>query len=313
MRQESDLQGLAVFAKVVDARSFSGAARAFGTTTSAVSKRVAKLEERLRVRLLSRTTRRIALTEAGAELYAHAVRIVAEVAEAEDAVAKLGGNVRGTLRVSAPVIFGERHVAALVPSLLAAHPDLRIEMSVTDRYVNLAEEGFDCAVRIGALGDSSLVAVRIGEVESAVCASPAYLAARGTPKAPHDLAAHECLRFSLISAAREWRFRGPDMRELSVPVTGRLTMNSGGALLTAAIAGAGVSRLPMFLVEEALARGDLVEVLAAFKTKPSPIHIMYASTPHVPPKLRVFVDGLRRSCTVGAPARAPERTKRRRS
>jgi DNA-binding transcriptional LysR family regulator len=303
MRQQSDLQELAVFAKVVETKSFSAAARSFDTTTSAVSKRIARLEERLRVRLLSRTTRRVALTEPGATLYAHALRILADVAEAEDAVSRLGGSVRGTLRFSAPSIFGERHVAPLLPRLLAAHPDLRIDMSLTDRFVNLAEEAHDCAVRIGALEDSTLVGVRIGEIASAVCASPSYLASRGTPRTPHDLAAHECIRFSLISMAREWRFVGEDKRETSVPVTGRLVLNSGAAIATAAIAGAGMARLPLFLVEDALARGELVEVLREWKTKPAPLQIVYASTPTVSPKLRAFIDLMRSSCTVGKPKR----------
>ncbi|HVJ91199.1 MAG TPA: LysR family transcriptional regulator, partial [Labilithrix sp.] len=136
MRQQSDLQELAVFSKVVETKSFSAAARSFDTTTSAVSKRIARLEQRLGVRLLSRTTRRVSLTEAGASLYAHALRILADVAEAEDAVARLGGSIRGTLRISAPTILGEREVASLIPQLLAAHPDLRVEMSLTDRFVN---------------------------------------------------------------------------------------------------------------------------------------------------------------------------------
>jgi DNA-binding transcriptional LysR family regulator len=299
VRQQSDLQELAVFSKVVETKSFSAAARSFDTTTSAVSKRIARLEQRLGVRLLSRTTRRVSLTEAGASLYAHALRILADVAEAEDAVARLGGSIRGTLRISAPTILGEREVASLIPQLLAAHPDLRVEMSLTDRFVNLAEEALDCAVRVGALGDSSLVGVRIGEVGSAVCAAPSYLASRGTPRVPHDLAMHECIRFSLISMAREWRFRGEDKRELSVPVTGRLVLNSGAAIATACVAGAGVARLPLFLVEDALARGELVEVLRDWKTKPSPVHVVYASTPQVTPKLRAFIDLMRSSFSVG--------------
>jgi len=294
VRQQSDLQEFAVFSKVVETKSFSSAARSFDTTTSAVSKRISKLEERLGVRLLSRTTRRVSLTEAGTALYAHAVRILAEVAEAEDAVAKFGGGVRGTLRISAPTIFGERHVTPLIPRLLAKYPDLRVEMSLSDRFVNLTEEGIDCAVRIGALGDSSLVAVKIGEVGSAIVASPAYLAKRGTPKTPHDLVGHECIRFSLVSMAREWRFlNNNNGKESSVPVTGRLVLNSGYAITTAAIAGGGVGHLPLFLVEDALKSGELVELLSDFRTKPSPLHVLYAKTPQLSPKLKAFVDLMR--------------------
>lgn len=307
MRQQSDLQELAVFSKVVERQSFSAAARAFDTTTSAVSKRVAGLEQRLGVRLLSRTTRRVALTEAGTTFYSHALKILADVAEAEDAVARLGGNVRGTLRVSGPVIFGEQYIAPIVPTLLEAHPELRVELSLTDRYVNLAEENVDCAVRIGALGDSSLVAVKIGEVESVVSASPAYFRARPAPKTPQDLAAHDCLRFSLVSTAREWRFRGRDGKDFSVPVSARFTVNNGAAMAAAIAAGGGIARLPRFLVEEHLAKGELVEVLADWRTPPSPVHIVHASAAQVAPKLRVFIDAMRGACTASHPPKRPRK------
>ena len=277
MRKQSDLQGLAVFSKVVETKSFSAAARSFDTTTSAVSKRIAGLEQHLGVQLLSRTTRRVSLTEAGTTFYAHALRILADLAEAEDAVARLGGGVRGTLRVSGPVIFGERHIASVLPRLLTRHPDLRVDLSLTDRFVNLAEEGVDCAVRIGSLADSSLIGSRIGEVETAVCASPAYLSERGTPKTPHDLATHDCMRFSLVPMAREWRFGGPDGADFTVPVSGRLVMNNGAAMACALVAGAGIARLPRFLVEDAIARGELVEILHDWRTKPSPVHVVHAS------------------------------------
>ena len=314
MKYKSDLQEFAVFSKVVETKSFSAAARSFDTTTSAVSKRIAKLEQRLGVRLLSRTTRRVSLTEAGAALYAHALRILADVAEAEDAVARLGGSIRGTLRVSAPTI-GERHVASLLPRLLAAHPDLRVEMSLTDCFVNLAEEGLDCAVRIGALGDSALVGVRIGDVESAVCASPSYLAARGTPRTtnpPPDARVHP---LPPISMAREWRFRGEDMRELSVPVTGRLLLNSGAAIATASIAGAGVARLPLFLVEDALAGGGTSSsrCLRDWRRRSHPrLHVVYASTPSRDSEaIRAFIKLMRSSCTVGREVQADTLKRRR--
>jgi DNA-binding transcriptional LysR family regulator len=293
VRQQSDLQELALFSKVAETKSFSAAARSFDTSTSAISKRVKSLERRLGVRLFERTTRRVALTDAGSTLYTHTLRILAHVAEAEDAVAEVGGSVRGTLRISAPAIYGERHVATRIPRLLAEHPDLRVELSLGDRFVNLAEEGFDCAVRIGNLADSSLVAIRIDEVDPIVCASPAYLARRGTPRTPHDLTAHDCIHFSLVPVSREWRFRERSGRELSVPVTGRFVLNSGSAMAAVAIAGAGIAHLPRFLVETAIARGDLVELLADFRTAPSPVHILHTSTTLVPPKLRAFVEMMR--------------------
>lgn len=301
-----------MFSRVAETRSFSAAARSFDTTTSSISKRIAALEARLGVRLLARTTRRVSLTDAGAAFYAHVSKILAEVAEAEEAVARLGGSVRGTLRLTAPTVFGEHYVAALVPQLLAEHPDLRVELVLTDRLVNLAEEGFDCAVRIGTLADSSLVAVRIAEVESVVCGAPSYLAARGTPQTPQDLAVHDCIHLSLIPLAREWRFRDEGGHELSVPVTSRFVLNSGAAMAGAVVAGAGLARLPMFLVEDALARGEVVEVLHAWKTRPTPVHVVYPGSPQLAPRLRVFVDRMRRTCTHHAKRGVTARPKRRR-
>ncbi|MDF2693253.1 MAG: LysR family transcriptional regulator, partial [Labilithrix sp.] len=193
--------------------------------------------------------------------------------------------------------------------LLAAHPELRVELSLSDRMVNLAEEGFDCAVRIGPLDDSSLIGVRLGEVAAVVCAAPGYFAARGTPGAPHDLAVHDCIHLSSIPLAREWRFRGEGGREFSIPVSGRFALNNGVAVASAAIAGAGLARVPLFLVEDALARGELVEVLGDWKMKPTPLYVVYPSTPQVAPKLRVFIDLMRDTSTLGraAEARTPKR------
>jgi DNA-binding transcriptional LysR family regulator len=305
MRQQSDLHGLAVFSRVVETKSFSAAARSLETTTSAVSKRIATLEEHLGVRLLTRTTRRVSLTEAGTTFYAHVNRILSELAEAETAVARLGGGVRGTLRLSAPVIFGERHVAPLIAGLLERHPELRVDLSLSDRFVNLAEESIDAAVRIGALGDSSLIGVRIGDIDSAVVASKAYLEEHGTPLTPADLAMHQCVRYTLTSAAREWRFRSDD-GEQSVPVTGRLQLNNGAAIASAVATGAGLARLPYFLVDEQIARGELVEVLKAWKPKPSPIHVVHQGTRATLPKVRAFIEVMQRSCRI---ARSPATAK----
>lgn len=291
-----DLQGLAVFARVVEARSFSGAARALGTTTSAVSKRVARLEERLGVRLFARTTRRVELTEAGSTLYGHATRVLRELEDAEAAVAALEGAPRGTLRVSAPVILGERHLAPLVPGLLARFPELRIALSLSDRFVDLFAERYDVAVRVGTLAsqDASLVGARAGATHPVVCASPAYFANRGTPETPADLVAHDCLRYSLVAASREWRFRRPDDgRELTVPVTGNLEVDHGGAIREAAIGGLGIAYLPDFLVNDALASGALVSALDAWRQAALPVNLVFARAPRTPPKVRAFVDWVR--------------------
>jgi DNA-binding transcriptional LysR family regulator len=292
MRKQSatgDLLDIALFARVVEGRSFSTAARALGTTTSAVSKRIARLEERLGARLLERTTRRVAPTDAGAAFYARAARILADVDEAEHAVASLGGTPRGTLRVSAPVIFGERHLAALLPEFLRRFPDVRLDLSLSDRFVDLLEEHYDVALRIGPLGEGSLVRVRVGSTAAIVVASPDYLERAGRPSVPADLTDHNCIRYSLVTAAREWRFKGP-RGEISVPVVGNLEVNHGGAMREAAIAGLGVARLPHFLVADALASGVLVPLLADHRLPPAGVHLVYLQGAAPLPKVRSFVD-----------------------
>jgi len=284
-----DLQDIALFVRVVEARSFSAAARATGATTSATSKRIARLEARLGARLLERTTRKVAPTAAGNAFYARAARILADVHEAEHAVASLSGAPRGTLRVSVPVIFGERHVAPCLPAFLQRFPEVRVDLALDDRLVDLVEEHFDVAVRVGPLGEASLVRVRVGTVPSIVVASPDYLARAGRPGVPADLARHNCLRYSLVSAAREWRFQGP-RGDVPVPVAGNFEVNHGGAMREAAIAGLGVARLPLFLVAEALASGALVELLSEFRLPPSGVHLVYARGAAPLPKVKAFVE-----------------------
>jgi DNA-binding transcriptional LysR family regulator len=304
MRKQSamgDLQEIALFVRVVEGRSFSTAARALGMTTSAVSKGVARLEDRLGARLLERTTRRVAPTDAGAAFYARAARILADVDEAEHAVASLGGAPRGTLRLSAPVIFGERHLAPILPAFLAAYPDVRVDLSMSDRFVDLVEEHYDVALRIGPLGEGSLVRVRVGTTAALVVAAPSYLERAGRPTVPTDLAKHNCLRYSLVTSAREWRFRGA-RGEISVPVVGNLEVNHGGAMREAAVAGLGIARLPHFLVADALAAGTLVTVLDEHRLPPTGVHLVYPRGAAPLPKVRAFVE------VVGAALRERLRT-----
>jgi DNA-binding transcriptional LysR family regulator len=291
MRTQSspiELADLALFATVVEKRSFSAAAHSMQSTTSAASKRVARLEGRLGVRLLERTTRRVVPTEAGAAFYARARRILSDVVDAEHEVATLGGAPRGTLRVSAPVIFGERHLAPLLPAFLSRNPAVRVELSLGDAFVNLVADGFDVALRVGPLSDSSLVRSKIGTVESVVVAAPSYLARAGIPETPADLARYNCLRYSNVTAAQEWRFRC-GRGQASVPVIGNLELNHGGAMREAVVAGAGIAKLPDFLVADALASGALVRLLDAFALPPSGVHLVYPSATTPLPKLEVFV------------------------
>jgi len=293
MRERSapfDLQDLELFVRVVEARSFSAAARARRLATSAVSRRIARLEEQLGARLLERTTRVVMPTEAGATFYARASRILEELEDAASETQTLGGAPRGLLRVSAPVIFGERHLAPLLPAFLRRYPDVRVDLSLNDRFVNVVEEHVDVALRIGQLADSSLTRVKVGAVPYCVVASPAYLDEAGAPTTPAELVRHNCIRYSRVSTAHEWRFRGPSGAIFSVPVSGNALLNHGGAMLEMALAGVGIAMLPHFLVADALAAGKLVPLLDDFRHGMAGIHLVYPTASTGLPKSSVFVD-----------------------
>ena len=292
MRKQSnaiEVLDLQLFAAVVEQRSFSAAARASATTLSAASKRIARLEGLLGARLLERTTRRVLPTDAGASFYGYAARILSELGEAENEISSMGGKPRGTLRVSAPLLLGERHLVPLLAGFLAKYPDVRVELTLSDTFVNLVAERIDVALRVGSLVDSSLVRVKIGAARGVVVASPAYIARAGRPEQPRDLSGHVCLRYANVPAAKEWRFRGP-RGEMTVPVVGNLTLNHGGGLREAAIAGVGIARLPDFLVADALASGELVELLASFEAEPTGIHLVHVEGGRPLPKVEAFLD-----------------------
>ncbi|MDH3231391.1 MAG: LysR family transcriptional regulator, partial [Alphaproteobacteria bacterium] len=248
--------GMAVFARVVEANSFTEAARRLGMSKAAVSKQVSKLEERLGARLLNRTTRRLSLTEVGAAFYERCARIVAEAEEAELAVTRLNATPRGTLRIDAPVNFGMQYLAPLLPPFMLQHPDLRVDMSFNDRFVDLVEEGCDLAVRIGQLPDSSLVARKLAETRSVICAAPSYWDRHGRPGDPSDLANHDCFAYSYLATGSEWRLQGPG-GEVAVRVSGSLAANNGDVLRQAAVAGLGVVAMPVFIVCDDLRKGRL--------------------------------------------------------
>jgi len=291
MRKQStaiEMLDLQLFAAVVEQRSFSAAARDHGTSLSAASKRIARLEELLGARLLERTTRRVLPTDAGASFYTYVARILSELGEAENEISSLGGRPSGTLRVSAPLLLGERHLVPLLADFLEKYPDVRIELTLSDTFVNLVAERIDVALRVGALVDSSLVRMKIGAARGVIVASPAYLRRAGRPETPRDLAGHVCLRYANLPAAKEWRFRGP-RGETTVPVVGNLTLNHGGGLRAAAIAGVGIARLPDFLVADALETGDLVELLSSYATEPTGIHLVHVARGRPLPKLEAFL------------------------
>lgn len=285
------LQSMAVFVRVAELGSFSSAARQLGLSKSAVSKHVTALEERLGVRLINRTTRRLALTEIGAAYRDYCARIVQDVEEAEAVAMQHSALPRGRLRLNAPMTFGRLHLGPLLPEFLARHPGIEVELTLNDRFVDLLEEGYDVAVRIGRLADSSLIARRLASARSICAASPAYLAARGAPREPAGLAGHNCLRYTLSARPDEWGFqRGAE--HVAVKVAGNLVANNGDALRAAAVEGLGIVYLPDFIIGDDLAAGRLVELLPGWLAPEIPIHAVFPPQRHTTAKLRAFVDFL---------------------
>ena len=288
-----DMPGaMIVFAQVVDSRSFSAAAARLGLSKSAVSKQIAKLEDRLGARLLNRTTRTLSPTDAGLEFYERCTRVAREVEEAERAITHLSAEPRGLLRLNAPASFGREYLAPLVPEMLARWPELRIEALFEDRFVDVVGEGFDLVVRITRLQDSSLVARRLASCRRLVCAAPAYLERHGVPRIPADLARHDCVLYSYATDQNEWEFVGPDGRLETVRVDGRLRANNAEVTLAALRAGACLALSPDFIVGPDIAAGRLVPLLTEYE---NPFGAIYAVWPHnrnLAPKVRAVVDFL---------------------
>lgn len=286
------LAAMTAFARVAESRSFSEAARRLRSSKSVISRQVMALESDLGARLFHRTTRSLTLTEAGQGYYERVSRILADVEEANLSVTRLQAAPRGRLRVNAPMSFGIRHLAPAIPDFLALHPEVEIDMSMSDRFVDLVEEGYDVAVRIGRLTDSALVARRLAPLRRVVCASPAYLAAKGVPQTPADLAAHDCLSYSNMAASDEWSFVEADGRPVSVAVRGRLHVNNGDTLRIAALSGLGLVTQPTFIVGADLQAGTLVGVLSDYVAQDGAVYAVYPHSRHLSPKVRAFVDFL---------------------
>jgi DNA-binding transcriptional LysR family regulator len=286
------LAALEAFVRVAETHSFSEAARRLRASKSLVSRQVAALEADLGARLFHRTTRSLTLTEAGQGYYERAARILADLDEANLSVSRLQAAPRGRLRINAPMSFGYLHLAPAIPEFLARHPEVAIDMVMNDRFVDLVDEGFDVAVRIARMADSSLVARKLAPIRRAICASPAYFARHGVPATPDDLKVHECLTYSNLPTPGEWRLLHPGGRPWPVEIKGRFQANNGDALLAAALAGLGVINQPTFIVGRDLQAGTLVSVLTEFTPQDSALHAVYPHSRHLSPKVRAFVDFL---------------------
>jgi DNA-binding transcriptional LysR family regulator len=286
------MASMASFTKVVGAGSFSAAAREMEVSQALVTKQIQDLESWLGARLLNRTTRRLNLTEVGTAFYERAARILEAVEEAKNAAGALQTAPRGRLRINAPVSFGLLHLAPVVTAFLQRFPDVSVELLVNDRLVDLLEGEFDVGVRIGRLRDSSLIARRIAPIRLAVCAAPDYLARRGTPRTPNDLARRDCLEYTFFESRGEWRLLNPDGRVIVVPVSGRYLANNADVLRTTAIAGGGIVLLPTFIVGEDLRAGRLVRLLPNHPPPEQGLHALYPPGRHLSAKVRSFVDFL---------------------
>jgi DNA-binding transcriptional LysR family regulator len=283
------IDAMQAFVAVADLRGFAPAARKLRLSPPAVTRLIAALEERLGARLLQRTTRSVALTDAGARYLERARRILADVEEAE--LAAEGERIRpsGKLVVSAPVGFGRLHVGPMMSAYLKRYGDVSAELRLEDRMVSLVEDGIDLAVRIGHLADSSLVARQVGEMRRIMVASPAYLKRHGEPKTPAEIAAHQTIQFGASSASGEWRFI-EDGREFRVDIVPRLSTNSADAAVQYAEAGGGLTRVLAYQAADAVRRGRLKIVLQAFEPPPLPIHIVYPTSRLLSAKVRAFID-----------------------
>ena len=283
------LEGMGIFAKVAEAKSFSGAARRLGISKSLVSKEVSKLEKTLGARLLNRTTRQLSLTEFGAAFYEHCARVVQEAEEAELLVERLHANPRGVLKCTAPVAFATLHIARTLPEFRAQYPEVQIDLTVGDRFFELAEEGYDLAIRIARDLPPNMVARPITPINRVVCGTPQYFASHGVPSTPQDLSAHDCEIYTHANPDSIWRYRA-DGSDITVPVRGALRVNDDEVAWQAVRAGLGLSLLPTFIVGDDLQSGRLQAVLTEYLPSERNLSALYLPNRHLSAKVRVFID-----------------------
>lgn len=285
-------EDIQAFIAVVDAGSFTAAAERLGAAKSAVSRRISALEERLGVQLLRRTTRALNLTETGRSFYEHGARILADLEEAEAAVQQEHGELRGTLRFALPLSFGVRHMCGPIATFSKRHPKVRFDLDLNDRRIDLIEDNFDIALRIGHLSDSSLIARRLFDVRMVVCASAHYLNVHGTPETPEDLLDHQCLVYSNLADPDHWSYRDRDGNKGTVKINVAMSASSGDFLCNAAAHGMGLAIQPSFIAAESIRRGTLVPILRDYSWPVSPAYAVYPPTRHLSYRVRAFIDFL---------------------
>jgi len=285
------IDGMRTFATVADEGSFSRAAERLGMSPQLASKYVAQLEERLGVRLLNRSTRRLSLTEAGRAYHDGVRQVLADIDDMETAVGDLATRARGTLRINAPMSFGQLHLARAIADYRDVQPEVEVDLTLNDRVVDIVSEGFDLAIRIGRLEGSSLVARRLAPARVVLCASPEYFRRRGVPETPEQLANHDCLRYAYAADFDRWRFER-NGREHNVRIRGPFAANNGDALRAAALACQGIVLQPTFIVGDDIRHGRLQTVLDDYHATTLNIHAVYAHRQYLSAKVRTFVDFL---------------------
>lgn len=282
-----DFGVIPVFVAVVETGGFSSAARRLGVSKSAVSKRITQLEDKLGVRLLYRTTRQLSLTEAGEYYFANAVKALAYASEAEDSVTQLQAIPQGRLRISAPMSFGRLHIAPLIPKFMAQYPSIHVDLVMDDRVIDMVEGGFDVAVRVGDLPDSTLIARPLAPMRYVICASPEYAKTHILPRTPAELSEHSCLLFSYTGSEWDFIYQGKIER---VRVAGTYQANNSEALREALMHGLGIARIPTFVVGPDIANGRLVQLLNEYDMPTRTFYAVFPKRQHLPAKVRVFTD-----------------------
>jgi DNA-binding transcriptional LysR family regulator len=286
------LTDIAVFVQVVKADSFTAAAQELELSRSVISKYVTRLEQRLGVRLLNRTTRRLSLTEAGLRFYQQSQAALTQLDSAEAEVHAMQASPKGQLRISAPSSFGVLHLAPLIPKLQQAYPDLTIDLSIDDHQIDMVDTGIDVAIRIADLPDSTLIAKRVACCHYVVCTAPEYIKQYGYPKIPEDLSKHKCLLFQFWNTPSQWNFMSKEQHYISVPVRGEIICNNSLALREILLRGSGITMAPTFLVGDDIAHNRLVSVLDDYQIKPISVYAVYPHRQYLAAKVRAFLDFL---------------------
>jgi DNA-binding transcriptional LysR family regulator len=303
MLSVNKLAGMQTFVAILDHGSLTAAADALGKALPTVVRSLATLEEGLGVRLLHRTTRRMSLTEEGRIYLERCRQILTDIEEAEQALSNQQIAPRGELRITAPVLFGQLHVAPAIIRFLREYVEIKVELLLLDRVINLVEEGIDVGIRIAPLEDSSMIATRVGEVRRVVCANPSLLERLGTPRHPRELAEFPCVHFQGLSAAPVWNF-ADGRKAISVPVDGPFTCNQAATAVDACAEGLGVGRFLSYQVESLVAEQKLTIMLQEFEPPPIPIHVVFAHARLMTPRVRAFVDWMKETLGSGAPKSA---------